>query len=201
MGHKMTDIDSLGAAIGIYCAARQTEKQAYIVADDVSDSIRPVIKGFRDNPDYSADMFIDRKRAKELTNADTALVVVDTNKASYTACEELLHLTNTIVVLDHHRQGDDRIQNAVLSYIEPYASSACEMVAEVLQYYDENLKLQSQEADAELCDPHGRPHLGGGRIPAQERRGCHARPEAVPRRSRGQPREGEDDRGRGNFQK
>ena len=148
MGHKMTDIDSLGAAIGIYCAARQTEKQAYIVADDVSDSIRPVIKGFRDNPDYSADMFIDRKRAKELTNADTALVVVDTNKASYTACEELLHLTNTIVVLDHHRQGDDRIQNAVLSYIEPYASSACEMVAEVLQYYDENLKLKSQEADA-----------------------------------------------------
>ena len=148
MGHKMTDIDSLGAAIGIYCAARQTEKQAYIVADDVSDSIRPVIKGFRDNPDYSADMFIDRKRAKELTNADTALVVVDTNKASYTACEELLHLTNTIVVLDHHRQGDDRIQNAVLSYIEPYASSACEMVAEIVQYFDEQMRLRFLEADA-----------------------------------------------------
>lgn len=148
MGHKISDIDSIGAAIGIYRAARVSGKNANIVADDVADSIRPIIKGFRDNPDYDADMFIDRKQAMELTGPDTVVVVVDTNKASYTACEELLHQTNSIVVLDHHRQGDDTIKNAVLSYIEPYASSACEMVAEVLQYYDDSLKLRSQEADA-----------------------------------------------------
>ena len=78
----------------------------------------------------------------------TALVVVDTNKSGYITCKDLLGLTNTIVVLDHHRQGSDRIQNAVLSYIEPYASSTCEMVAEVLQYFDDSLKLRSVEADA-----------------------------------------------------
>ena len=148
MGHKLTDIDSLGAAIGICRAAKCVGKPCHIVADDVSDSIIPVMELFREDPEYGEDFFIDRERAFALTGADTALIVVDTNKASYTACEELLQKTNTIVVLDHHRVGDDRIQNAVLSYIEPYASSACEMVAEVLQYFAEDLKLRGIEADA-----------------------------------------------------
>ncbi len=148
MGHKLTDIDALGAAIGICKAAMMSGKPAHIVADDVTEDVKPVIEGFRKDASYEQDLFIDREKAKELTGADTALVVVDTNSQSYTACEELLHLTNTIVVLDHHRQGSDRIQNAVLSYIEPYASSACEMVAEILQYFDEEPKLRSMEADA-----------------------------------------------------
>ncbi len=148
MGHKISDIDSIGAAIGIYRAAKSIGKPAHIVGDDVADSVQPVISLFQNHKDYEENMFVDRRRAKELTNADTALVIVDTNKASYTACADLLKLTNTIIVFDHHRQGVDRIANAVLSYIEPYASSACEMVAEVLQYFDENTKLRSQEADA-----------------------------------------------------
>ncbi len=148
MGHKISDIDSIGAAIGIYRAAKSIGKPAHIVGDDVADSVKPVISLFEHNKDYEEFMFVDRKKAKDLTNADTALVIVDTNKASYTACAELLKLTNTIIVFDHHRQGVDRISNAVLSYIEPYASSACEMVAEVLQYFDENTKLKSIEADA-----------------------------------------------------
>ena len=148
MGHKIADIDAIGAAIGIYVAARTAGKQAYILAEDISDSVRPVIQGFQDDTDYEHDMFIDEKRAKEITSADTVLVVVDTNKTSYTACPELLTLTNSIVVFDHHRQGDDRIQNTALSYLEPNASSACEMVSEVLQYFNEDLKLKSQEADA-----------------------------------------------------
>ena len=119
-----------------------------IVADDISDNVRPVIESFRADQEYDADFFVTQERARELTGADTVLVVVDTNKPSYTACEELLGRTGSIVVLDHHRQGDDRITNAVLSYIEPYASSACEMVAEVLQYFGEDVKLRSIEADA-----------------------------------------------------
>ena len=148
MGHRLTDIDSLGAAIGICRAAATIQKAVHIVADDVSESVLPVIKEFRESPEYGDDYFVDQETAKTLVNANTALVVVDTNKASYTACEELLHLTNTVIVLDHHRQGDDQIKNAVLSYIEPYASSACEMVAEILQYFDEALKIRSIEADA-----------------------------------------------------
>ena len=78
---------------------------------------------------------------------NTAVVVVDTNRPSSTECPELLKRTECIVVFDHHRQGNEIIENPLLSYIEPYASSACEMVAEVLQYFDENLKLESCEAD------------------------------------------------------
>lgn len=147
MGHKLSDIDSLGAAIGIWRAARTIERPCYIVADDMSDSVEPTMELFR-KEEYGEELFVDRTRAAELTGPETVLVVVDTNKASYTACEELLARTGTIVVLDHHRQGDDRIQNAVLSYIEPYASSACEMVAEVLQYFADDLRLKPVEADA-----------------------------------------------------
>lgn len=148
MGHKISDVDAIGAAVGIYRAAKTLEKPAYIVCDDAPDSGQMLINTFNDSQEFDDNMFITCKKARELTHADTALVVVDTNRAGYVECEELLHLTNTIIVLDHHRQGRDQIQNAVLSYIEPYASSACEMVAEVLQYFDEDLKLKSLEADA-----------------------------------------------------
>lgn len=78
---------------------------------------------------------------------NTVVVVVDTNKPSYTECEDLLHMTKTIVVLDHHRRGSEVIDNAVLSYVEPYASSACEMVAEILQYFSDDLRIRNMEAD------------------------------------------------------
>ena len=148
MGHKLMDIDALGAAIGVCRAAKTVGKAVHIVADDVSDSVLPTMQLFRDDPEYGEDFFVNREKAASLTGSDTALVVVDTNKSGYITCKDLLGLTNTIVVLDHHRQGSDRIQNAVLSYIEPYASSTCEMVAEVLQYFDDSLKLRSVEADA-----------------------------------------------------
>lgn len=111
-------------------------------------SVRPIIENFRDNPDYDEDMFVDSDEAKEIVDNNTVVVVVDTNKPSYTECEELLHKTKTIVVLDHHRQGSEVIQNAVLSYIEPYASSSCEMVAEILQYFSDDIKIYNIEADA-----------------------------------------------------
>jgi c-di-AMP phosphodiesterase-like protein len=117
------------------------------VVNDPTTSIKPLIAGYLDNPDYEPSMFVDSSQAKELIDNNTALVVVDTNKPSYTECPDLLKLTRTIVVLDHHRRGNEVIDNAVLSYVEPYASSTCEMVAEILQYFYDGLKLRSIEAD------------------------------------------------------
>ena len=92
-------------------------------------------------------MFVDKNQAKDLVDNNTVVVVVDTNKPSYTECQELLYMTKTIVVLDHHRRGNEVIENAVLSYVEPYASSTCEMVAEILQYFSDDLRLRNIEAD------------------------------------------------------
>ena len=135
MGHKITDVDALGAAIGIYRAGKTLGKPVHIVVNDPTTSIRPLMAGYINNPDYEPSMFVDCAQAKELVDNNTVVVVVDTNKPSYTECQDLLYLTRTIVVLDHHRRGSEVIQNAVLSYVEPYASSTCEMVAEILQYF------------------------------------------------------------------
>lgn len=148
MGHSIGDIDSFGAAVGVYRIAKTLGKKAYIVLDEITTSIRPVMEKFRASQDYEEDMVVTPSKAKELVDNSTLLVVVDVNRPNYTECEELLHKTRTIVILDHHRQTDDTIPNAVLSYIEPYASSACEMVAEILQYIGNGLKLKPLEADA-----------------------------------------------------
>ena len=147
MGHKITDVDALGAGIGIYRAGKTLGKPVHIVINDPTTSIRPLMSGFMENPDYEPSMFVDSNQAKELVDNNTVVIVVDTNKPSYTECQDLLYMTKTIVVLDHHRRGSEVIQNAVLSYVEPYASSTCEMVAEILQYFDEDLRLRSLEAD------------------------------------------------------
>ena len=147
MGHKITDVDALGAAIGIYRAAKTLGKEVHIVVNDPTTSIRPLMEAFLDNPEYENEMFVDSSRAKELVDNNTVVVVVDTNKPGYTECQDLLYLTRTVVVLDHHRRGNEIIENAVLSYVEPYASSTCEMVSEILQYFSEELRLRCSEAD------------------------------------------------------
>ena len=148
MGHKITDVDTFGAAIGIYRAAKTLEKKAYIVINTPTSSIRPLMDGFLHSQEYDSRMFVNSHEAKEIVDDNTVVVVVDTNRPNYTECEELLSMTKTIVVLDHHRQGKDVIQNAVLSYIEPYASSACEMVAEILQYFADGIRIRNIEADS-----------------------------------------------------
>ena len=147
MGHKIGDLDSFGAAIGVYRAARSLNKKAFIVINDITTSVRPVIDHFMDNPEYDSDMFVTSETARGIVNMNTAMVVVDVNTSERTEGPELLNLTKTIVVIDHHRQSGNSIENPVLSYIEPYASSACEMIAEVLQYFSENIKLEPSEAD------------------------------------------------------
>ena len=104
MGHKITDVDALGAAIGIYRAGKTLGKQVSIVVNDPTTSIRPLMAGYINNPDYEPSMFIDGAQAREMVDNNTVVVVVDTNKPSYTECQDLLYLTRTIVVLDHHRQ-------------------------------------------------------------------------------------------------
>lgn len=147
MGHKIGDVDSFGAAIGIYRAAKTLNKPTHVVINEITTSVRKMIDGFIDNPDYEEDMFVNSSQAKEIVDNNTLLVVVDVNRPSYTECPELLQMCKTIVVLDHHRQTTEIIENAVLSYVEPYASSACEMVAEILQYIDDNVKIRTMEAD------------------------------------------------------
>ena len=148
MGHKISDVDSIGAGIGIYRAAKSLNKRAHIVVNNPTMSVRPIIENFINNPEYDEHMFVNSAEAKEIVDNNTVVVVVDTNKPSYTECEDLLSKTKTIVVLDHHRQGAEVISNAVLSYIEPFASSACEMVAEILQYFSDGIRIYNIEADA-----------------------------------------------------
>lgn len=147
MGHSLSDVDSLGAGIGIFCAARILGKKAQIVINNPTTSVRPLMECFTQEKGYPEDMFIDSETALEMVSRNTLVMVVDTNRPSYTECPELLKRTDTIVVFDHHRQGSEVIENPLLSYIEPYASSACEMVAEVLQYFQDGFKLSPAEAD------------------------------------------------------
>ena len=147
MGHSISDVDSIGAGIGIYCAAKVLGKKAQIVVNNPTSSVRPLMELFTVDRGYPEDLFINSETAIDMTGRNTLVMVVDTNKPSYTECPEILRKTDYICVFDHHRQGSEVISNPVLSYIEPYASSACEMVAEVLQYFQEGFKLESREAD------------------------------------------------------
>ncbi len=148
MGHRLGDPDSFGAALGIYRIARTLNRKAYIVINERTISLRQVLSLFEKNENYDKDMIIDSIHAMEYVTDNSALVVVDVNKPSITECPELLKKCKSIVVLDHHRQGKEVIENATLSYVEPYASSACEMVSEILQYTGENIKVRPEEADA-----------------------------------------------------
>ncbi|MCL2051182.1 MAG: DHH family phosphoesterase [Lachnospiraceae bacterium] len=147
MGHRMADVDSFGSAIGIYRIATMLEKKAHIVINEMTTSVHPLIELFRGNPEYEDDMIIGCQQAIEMADGNTVLVVVDVNRPSITECPDLLRLCKTIVVLDHHRQGAEIIENATLNYVEVYASSSCEMVAEILQYIDDNIRMRHEEAD------------------------------------------------------
>lgn len=148
MGHKLPDVDSIGAALGIFRLAKTLNKKTHIVINEATMSIRPIMNNFIGNNAYDDDLFIDSEQAINMVDSNTLLVVVDVNRPSYTECKDLLMMTRSVVVLDHHRQTSETIENAILSYVEPYASSACEMVAEILQYIVDKPKLKPIEADA-----------------------------------------------------
>lgn len=147
MGHKLPDVDAFGSAVGIYRAAKSFGKKVHIVVNEVTTSIRPLYEAMINSGEYDDDLILNSMQALEAVDQHTVLVVVDVNRPSRTECADLINRCKTIVVLDHHRQGSERINNATLSYIEPYASSASEMAAEILQYIGEDIKLKQIEAD------------------------------------------------------
>lgn len=148
MGHRIGDPDSFGATIGIYRIAAAFNKKAHIVINGVNSSVRPMMDRFINNPEYPEDLFLTGEEAAQRADANTMLVVVDVNRPSITEAPELLKMIKTIMVLDHHRQSSEIIENAVLSYVEPYASSTCEMVSEILQYVGDGIRMKPVEADA-----------------------------------------------------
>lgn len=147
MGHRMADVDSFGAAVGIYRIARSLDRKAHIILNDVTTSVQPLRDLFMNLEEYEEDMLVSSEHALDLAGSGSVLVVVDVNKPSITECPELLKVCKSIVVLDHHRQGVETIENATLSYVEAYASSTCEMVTEILQYITDGIKVKSDEAD------------------------------------------------------
>lgn len=148
MGHKLADIDSFGSAVGIYIIAKKLGKDAHIVIGDITSSVKPFLNRFIGKEEYPEDMFLNKNNAVDYVENSTAVIVVDVNRPQLTECPELLEECKTIVVFDHHRRSNDPINGAVLSYVDPYASSASEMVAEMIQYVDDGIKLRAFEADA-----------------------------------------------------
>lgn len=147
MGHKITDIDAFGACLGICIAARHLGKECHIVLNTVTTSLKPLVDLISKEDEWPENLILTTQEAIYGVDDKTLVVVVDTNRADYTECPELLSRSRNIVVFDHHRQGDGLITNPVLSYIEPFASSTCEMIAEILQYFAERIEIRPREAD------------------------------------------------------
>ncbi len=147
MGHKNSDLDSLGASIGLFKAMKGLGKSAYIVADRDHTSARLLMSEFEKLPEYG-EAFITGEQALNIFDRDTLVIVADVHRPGMVECPELLRHTSNIVLIDHHRRSEDFIEKAVLTYHEPYASSACEMVTEILQYIRENERMSPQEAEA-----------------------------------------------------
>ncbi|MGN0328019.1 MAG: DHH family phosphoesterase [Lachnospira sp.] len=148
MGHNIPDIDSFGSALGIYIIAKKLGKEAHIVFGEVTSSVRPFMNRFIDNDEYPDDMFIKKENAEDYITPSTVVIVVDVNRPQRTECPILLEKCKTVIVFDHHRSSSDTISGAVLSYVDPYASSACEMVTEMIQYVEDGIRLKAYEADA-----------------------------------------------------
>lgn len=148
MGHRFPDMDSFGACVGVYRAVKLLGGTPYIVMTAVTAAIEAVYSTFADNEEYR---FISGEEAMNLVGEDTLLVVVDTHKSSICDYPPLVDAVERVVVIDHHRRGAEFIDKAVVKYVEPYSSSASELVTEVLQYITEKPALLPEEADALLA--------------------------------------------------
>ncbi len=150
MGHKYADMDALGAAAGICAIARKKGKKAQIVMDLENNAVHPMLRKLQEQPEY-AGAFVTGSEAFLKAQADTLLVVVDTNRPQSVESESLLESCNRVAVIDHHRRGSSYIEKMALNYHEPYASSASELVTELLQYLIEPADLLRAEAEALLA--------------------------------------------------
>ena len=148
MGHKNPDMDSFGSALGISRLCNLSEKEPYIVIDDYSESLHEIFRQAKENDEYR---FISSEKAVGLAEAESLLIIVDTHRPSLVQCPELLDICEKVVVIDHHRKVEEFIENPVLCYMESYASSASELVAEILQYMSKKKSLAKIEAEALLA--------------------------------------------------
>ena len=146
MGHTNTDIDSMGSSLGIYRLAVTLGKKANIVNTSSGLSIDAFVEAIKEKDEYKG-IFLNKTEALNEITEDTLLIVVDTNKNNYVEVPELLEKTNKIVVIDHHRKSPDFIENTILTFHEVYASSAAELVTEILQYTETNVELTGLEAE------------------------------------------------------
>ena len=147
MGHKNGDIDSLGSSLGLYRIAKTLGKEAYVVSDIFGASLGKFVDTLKSADEYK-NVIIDEKEALLKVKDNTLLIVVDTHKKSLVQVPELLNKTTKIVVIDHHRKSTDFIENVSLSLHEVYASSAAELVTEIIQYTDVDVKLTDIEIEA-----------------------------------------------------
>jgi len=145
MGHRNPDMDCFGAALGIYRFCELYEKKASIVIDDYNEALQSIYLQARKSENYQ---MISSERAMTLADSDCLVIVLDTHKPGMTQCPQLLEATDKIVVIDHHRKMEEFIENPVLAYMESYASSTCELVAEILQYMTSKKSLVKLEAEA-----------------------------------------------------
>jgi len=150
MGHKLPDMDAIGAAIGVLKAAQLYGKEAYIVLEGVNPSIQRMMDMLKEDEKLTK-RFISPEQALGLIGKRSLAVVVDTHRATMVAEPRLLQATDRIVIVDHHRRSEEFIDDAVLVYMEPYASSTCELVTELLQYIHERVVLEMREATALLA--------------------------------------------------
>ena len=150
MGHKYPDLDAMGASVGIFDICKSLKKETYIVLDTVNESIDEFVSRLN-KCEYYKDLFISKEEAIKNCTRDTLVVVVDTHRPSYTECEELLGISKKVAVIDHHRKGVESIQDTVLSFHEIYVSSTCEMVTEVVQYLEDDVKINKLTAEGLLA--------------------------------------------------
>jgi c-di-AMP phosphodiesterase-like protein len=150
MGHQYPDLDAIGAALGIYRCAAIMGRNAYIVLNQSNGSIDLLVETLKKEEAYK-NLFITADEAEARMDSQSLLVVVDTQRPSFTEAPRLSELTDRIVVIDHHRRGTESIENALLSYLEPYASSTSELVTEIVQYIDDKIPLTTLEAEALLA--------------------------------------------------
>ncbi|WP_239615424.1 DHH family phosphoesterase [Cohnella mopanensis] len=150
MGHKMPDMDAIGAAIGVMKAAQLYGKEAYIVLEGINPAIQRMMEMLKED-EKLAKRFVSPEQAFGLIGKRSLAVVVDTHRATMVAEPKLLQGTDRIVIVDHHRRSEEFIDEAVLVYMEPYASSTCELVTELLQYIHERVVLDVREATALLA--------------------------------------------------
>ncbi len=151
MGHKNPDMDSFGASVGIMRAVINRDKEAYFILDSVNPSIKNIYdRMIKDEPEYRENIINEEAAEKLIRNRDL-VVMVDNHKPSFSIAPNILKKTSRVVLIDHHRRGAEFIENPILMYLEPYASSTCELVTELLSYMDDKLNITKFDADALLA--------------------------------------------------